>query len=280
MLLWRTSITSGSSPTVKAHAMDPTPLDIAHAAMKAAPDDDGARLRFYERIADVELFMLLEDEPAGDQINPVVFEDRYLLVFDRAARLSAYMGGKTAAHVALSGRAIAQMLEGQDLGLAVNLGVAPSEIMLPAGALAWLRDTLAHGAGEVEAQIAQVLPPKGLPESLITALDAKLATATGMAAGAYLVAVEYRGGGRGHLMAFIGAIPRAQDALVRAASEALTFSGIEAGAMDVGFFGPGDGIVEKLAKVGLRFDLPQMEGLQQTPRLAPGMDPAQPPILK
>lgn len=259
--------------------MDDTPLDLAHAAMMAHEGDDQARLRFYERIADVELYLLLEAEPVADQINPVVFEGGYLLVFDRAERLAAYVGNP-APYVALSGRAIAEMLTGQDLGLAVNLGVAPSEIVLPAGALAWLRDTLAQEAGEVEARIEQVLPPKGLPETLIAAIDAKLATATGMAAGAYLVAVDYAGGGRGHLLAFIGAIPRAQDALVRAASEALTFSGIEAGAMDVGFFGPNDAVVPKLAKVGLRFDLPQGEGLQHTPRMPPGTDPSKPPLLK
>ena len=72
----------------------------------------------------------------------------------------------------------------------------------------------------------------------------------------------------------------AEQALANAASEALTFSGIEAGAMDVGFFASDDPVVAKLAKVGLRFDLPQGEGLQQTPRMAPGMDPSKPPILK
>ncbi|MEM7519767.1 MAG: SseB family protein [Pseudomonadota bacterium] len=256
-----------------------TPLDLAHAAMTQAPEDDAARLRFYERIADVELFVLLEEEPSGDQISPLIWEKGYLMVFDRAARLAAHVG-KPAPYVALSGRAVAQMLEGQDLGLAVNIGVAPSEILLPAGAMAWLRETLDHEAGEIEAHIARVLPPAGLPEVLIASLDAKLASATAMAAGAYLVAVEYQGGGRGHLLGFVGAIPRAQEALVRAASEALTFSGIEAGAMDVGFFAPGDPTVEKLAKVGLRFDLPQGEALQQTPRLPPGSDPSKPPILK
>ncbi|KIN61877.1 hypothetical protein Z946_733 [Sulfitobacter noctilucicola] len=258
---------------------DLTPLDEAHAAMTMAEQDDAARLRFYERIADVELYLLIEAEPESDQINPVLLDEGYVLVFDRAERLAAYVG-EAAPYVALSGRAIAGMLEGQDLGMAVNIGVAPSEILLPAGAVAWLRDTLAHGAGEVDARIEVVLPPRGLPESLITAIDAKLATATGMAAGAFLVAVEYAGGGRGHLLAFVGAIPRAQDALVRAASEALTFSGIEAGAMDVGFFAPNDPTVAKLAKVGLRFDLPQGEGLQHTPRMPPGSDPSKPPILK
>lgn len=258
---------------------DETPLDVAHAAMAAAPDDDAARLRFYERVADAELFLLLHAEPEGDQINPVLLEDSHVIVFDRPARLAAYVG-KPAAYVALSGRAIAGMLTGQPLGLAINLGVAASEIVLPPDALEWLRDTLAHAPTQVEARIETVLPPSGLPEVLIAAIDAKLATATAMAAGAFLVAVEHKGGGRGHLLAFVGAIPRAHDALVRAASEALTFSGVEAGAMDVGFFDPSDPVVEKLAKVGLRFDLPQGEALQQTPRMPPGSDPAKPPVLK
>ncbi|MEC7297631.1 MAG: SseB family protein, partial [Pseudomonadota bacterium] len=51
-----------------------TPLDTAHAAMEAAPDDDAARLRFYERLADSELFLLLTEEVSGDQISPDLFE--------------------------------------------------------------------------------------------------------------------------------------------------------------------------------------------------------------
>jgi hypothetical protein len=261
--------------------MTETPLDAAHAAMMAAPDNDSTRLRFYERMADAELYLLLEEEPQGDQINPRVLEaegGQFLLAFDRAQRLAQY-AGDAASYVALSGRNVAAMLEEQPLGIALNIDVAPSAILLPDSAVAWLRETLTHAAAEVEARIETVLPPKGLPESLITAIDEKLATATGMAANAWLVGVAYEGGGRGHLLAFVDAIPRAQDALVRAASEALTFSGIEAGAMDVGFFNHSDPTVAKLMKVGLRFDLPQMETLQKTPRL-PGGDGDAPPILK
>lgn len=256
-----------------------TPLDEAHAAMMAAPEDDAARLRFYERVADVELFLLLEAEAEGDQVSPVLYATEYVMVFDRAERLAEHVGAE-APFVALSGRSIAGMLEGQPLGMAINIGVAPSEILLPAEALDWLRATLAHEAGEVEAKVDRVLPPGGLPEVVIAAIDAKLATATGMAAGAFLVEVVYDTGGRGHLLAFVGAQERAREALVRAASEALTFSGVEAGAMDVGFFAPNDPVVAKLARVGLRFDLPQGEGLQHTPRMAPGTDPSKPPILK
>ena len=43
---------------------DTTVLDLAHMAMEAAPEDDTARLRFFERVADSELFLLL-DADAG-----------------------------------------------------------------------------------------------------------------------------------------------------------------------------------------------------------------------
>ena len=35
-----------------------TPLDKAHAAMDADEADDAARLKFYQRLADSELFLL------------------------------------------------------------------------------------------------------------------------------------------------------------------------------------------------------------------------------
>ncbi|MEO0865181.1 MAG: SseB family protein, partial [Pseudomonadota bacterium] len=59
----------------------------------------------------------------------------------------------------------------------------------------------------------------------------------------------------------------------------LTFSGIEAGALDVGFFDGADPVTERLARVGLRFDLPQPAPATAGPA-APGMDPAHPPRLR
>jgi len=53
-----------------------TPIDIAHADMKADESNDTARLRFYERLIDCELFMLLEAESDGINIKPDLFELR------------------------------------------------------------------------------------------------------------------------------------------------------------------------------------------------------------
>lgn len=258
-----------------------TPLDHAHGAMIAAPKDDGARLRFYERLADVELFMMLTKEASGGNISPEMFEladGNFVLVFDREERLAQF-ATRVVPYVALSGRVVAQMLAGQGIGLGVNLEVAPSSILIPADAVDWLHQTLEHRPDQVEAAIAEVSAPTGLPEVLLTALDAKLASATGLAVSAYLVGVRYAGGGQGHLLGFVDAKEAAQSALAKAAGEALTFSGIEAGAMDVGFFAADDVMTSKLAKVGLRFDLPQLEEVELHQPKAPGSDPDKPPLL-
>ena len=72
-----------------------TALDAAHAKMEAAPQDDAARLRFYERLADSELFLLLTEEAQGENISPELFEvadGRFVLAFDREDRLARFAG--------------------------------------------------------------------------------------------------------------------------------------------------------------------------------------------
>lgn len=259
-----------------------TLLDSAHAAMEAAPEDAQARLRFYERLADGELFLMLAEEALGDTLSPEIFElsdGRFVLAFDREERLSAFAGGRSVPYAGLSGRALARLLAEQGLGLGLNLEVAPSSILLPAEAVAWLVETLAGAPAEAQEQIAEVAPPRGLPEALLGALDAKLAAAGGMAQAAHLVGVTYAGGGKGHLLAFTDAVPGAESALAQAVAEALTFSGIEAGALDVAFFAGTDPMALRLDRAGLRFDLPQ-QATAQTRRAAPGSDPARPPILR
>jgi hypothetical protein len=257
-----------------------TDLDTAHAAMDAAPEDDAARLRFYERLADTELFMLLTAEAEGDQVSPELFEiegQKFALVFDREERLAEFVG-RPAPYAGIPGRGLVQMLAGQGVGLALNLEVAPSAMLVPAEAVDWLVETLSHAPAETEARLEEINAPGGLPEAVVLGLDRKLAIAAGMAKFAYLAAATYEGGITGHVLAFIDATPGAEQALANAASEVLTFSGIEAGMMDVMFVRASDPLAARLAKVGLRFDLPELE----KPHVpgAPGMDPSKPPKLR
>lgn len=257
-----------------------TDLDIAHAAMDADPENDAKRLQFYERLADTELFMLLGAEAQGDKVEPELFEiddQNFVLIFDREERLAEFVG-REAPYAGLSGRVLCGMVTGQGIGFALNLEVAPSAMLIPAEAVDWLTATLDNKPQEAEARLTEVSAPKGLPEAVISGLDRKLAIAAGLANIAYLAAATYDDGARGHVLAFIDAVPGAQDALARAAGEALTFSGIEAGTMDVLFARGSDPLAAHLSKVGLRFDLPALHD-PQVPG-APGMDPNRPPKLK
>ncbi len=257
-----------------------TLLDAAHAAVSANPEDETARLRFYERLADGELFLLLEREATGEVLDPRVFElesGPVVLVFDREERLAEFSGG-IAPYAALPGRIVAAMLKGQGIGLGVNLGVAPSEMLLPPEALDWLAATLEDSPEEAEATPSRFLAPS-VPEAVLTGLDAKLARAAGLAEAAVLCGVVYEDGRRGHVLAFFGAAEGAGAPLARAVREALVFSGVDAGELDVVFLLSGDPAGAAMARAGLRFDL-ALEEAGKAERPAPGMDPARPPNLR
>ena len=260
--------------------MTETPLDKAHAAMDGNPDSDAARLRFFERFADAELFMLLEGEAEGDQVRPQVFpvdDQRFVLLFDREERLTRFAQGP-ADYAGMSGRKAVEMLSGQGLGVGLNLDVAPSSMLLPSEAVSWLADTLVGKAQEVDDHPEEVTAPAGLPEAVLSALDTKLALAGGLAKVAYLAGVTYRGGRKTHLLAFVDAQYGAEPALVSAVREALVFSGIDAGELDVVFFRSAEPMAASLARHGLRFDLP--EPVEALAPKTPGMDPEKPPILR
>lgn len=259
---------------------DPTPLDTAHATMQADTNDAAARLRFYERLADSELFLLLQSEATGDNLSPEMFEidgANYVLVFDTQERLADLVEG-SAHHAALSGRIIATMLAGQGIGLGVNLGVADSSILLPPEALVWLAQMLENAPKEISAQPVAFKAPAAADENLLQAIDAKLATAAGLAEAAYLVQVDYDDGTQGLMLAIIDALPAAQGALAKAVAEVVMF-GTDENPLDVTFFDRNHTVCTKLARVGLRFDLPKSKVETHAPA-APGRDPNSPPILR
>jgi len=260
-----------------------TPLDQAHAAMENAPDDDALRLRFYERLAACELFLLLKDEASDGRISPVLLSldgVEYVLAFDSEARLAEFTGQETP-FAAMSGRQVVAMLAAngaKTMGLGLNLEVAPSSILLPPDAVLWLRDTLLNVAEEAREKPVELTTPFGVDESLVRALDAKFAAATGLADCAYLAGVRYDGGRKGVLLAIVAPLAGAEGALRQAALEVVSFSHRET-AMDITFLPADDPMIARLGRVGLRFDLPRAEATIHSPK-APGMDPDNPPKLR
>lgn len=254
---------------------EPSPLDIAHLeAERTGADTD--RLAFFERLAEAELHLLLDDPAAdGGTVTPHLVEvdgARYALAFDLPERLEAFAGGAPTA--TLSGRRLAALLAAEALGLALNLDEAPSAQLLPPDAIRWLADTLAHAPAEADMRIAEVAPPGALPEALLAALDGKLRLAAGLAANAFLAAVTYEGGTRGHLLGIVDPAPGAERDLAAALSEALVFSGLDAGSLDVAFLRASQPLAASLARHGLRIDLPD------PPATGPVRDPDAPPRLR
>ncbi|MGA1614226.1 MAG: SseB family protein [Lutimaribacter sp.] len=256
-------------------------LDKAHAAMEAAPNEDGARLRYYQILADTELCLLLRAEAQGDMIEPESFDlgdMRVVLVFDSEERLAQFTGA-AAPYAAISGRVLAGMLAGQGLGLGVNLE-APSAFLVPPEGVAWLVDTLGHTPQEAEARIQALHRPTGLPAVVLEALAERLSRMAGLAQAAFLVGAEYHSGGRGHVLAILNAAPRAQAPLAKAMAEALTFSGIEAGTLDVVFIDDSHPFLPQFRAQGLALDIPQPPQPKVQVVTAPGSDPDKPPILR
>jgi hypothetical protein len=256
-----------------------TQIDRAHAAMAADEDDDPARLRFFERVADAELFVLLASEANNACPQPEIFRlegGDVALAFDREDRLTDFVG-RAAPYAGLSGRGLVAMLVGQEVGLGLNLG-APSQILLPSDALTWLAGVLAESPVQAEGRVQDVAPPAVLSAAVVEALSVKLVAAEGLARQAYLADVTYEGGHRGHLLAVTGAVPGAEQALSGAVSEALIFSGVDAGQIDVVFLADTDPLTARLARVGLRFDIPKPQ--RPETRRAPGSDPDTPPRLR
>lgn len=259
-----------------------TILDQTHAAMQAdaAAGHEAGALAFWRALADAELFLVLEREAQGDQVEPKVFSlsmGQMLLVFDTEERL-ATISEQALPYAVLPGRVVAAQLAGQGLGLGLNLGTgADSETVLPPDAIDWLAQILTQDAPEErEARIARLAAPL-LPDGLLAALLGLLPPQS-MAG---LAQAEYHGGGWGHVLALTGVAADDEARMARAVTEALAFSGLDAAALDLVFTIPESGLMRRIAQRGQMFRGPA-PALQPAPtaRQAPGSDPDRPPRLR
>lgn len=268
-----------------------TPYDRAHAAMEADPENEALRLAVYDRLADAELYLLLEAEPDEDNdIIPQIFETEegdFVVAFDLEERLAAFAEGGPQPYAALPGRVIAQQLAGEGIGLGINLGVADSAMLLPPEALDWLTETLAHRPVEAEGRVASFAAPE-LPPAvlglLLPAFEAKFDQLVGVASHAALAGVTYEDGRRSHVLAILGAPETARAGIAKAMAEALAFSGLDAGELDVTFLAAEDPAAEVVLTKALVLHLPEAEAAaaeaEPAQPVGPGMDPSRPPILR
>lgn len=260
-----------------------TQLDQVHAAMLADPEDDGARLRYYRCLADVELFLLLNAEASGETMEPQLFplaDGPVVLAFDSEERLAEFTGTPSP-YAALPGRVIMAQLKGQETGLGVNLGSEAAWLMAPY-AVDWLAGLLEARPAETRGRPTAISRPEVIDPDLAEALAVAVSGAGGLAAAAVLAEAAWADGGRGLLLAYLGAKPEAEEQLARALAEAMAFSGYENGMVDVLFLGQGDPSARALLALGQPLTLPEppKEKPAPPPPAPPGMNPDLPPRLR
>ena len=259
-----------------------TALDHAHDAMIQSGESEAARRAFFAALAAAELVLVLEAEvpDGGAKVAPMVLETEdgpLVLAFDTEARMVAFLG-QGAATVTLSGRTLSQMLAPEGLGLGLNLEIAPSAIVLPADAMAWLAELSPVQAEVREGQIVQLDPPRDVDPLLLQILDGRLASLVGMAEGACLAQAAYVNGGTALVLALAGVPEAGRPAVSQSLGEALSLAGRAEVALDVVFVEQSAAIWERLARVGLRFEMPQAAA-RSGPDIR-GADPDRPPILR
>ncbi len=252
--------------------MSETRLDVAYLAQAEAPEREDLWLRFLERVCDAELFLLLEAEAEGQTLRPRVFEldeGRFALAFDTDERLAAFLEAP-APYAALSGRRLAAMLARTGVGIGLNIGVAPSAVLLPAEAVDWLAQAAAERPVETEVLPGPVAAPGTVAPGLIAALEPKLAAMAPLIGAAHLVEAE------GPVLVLEGVPETAQPEVAAAVAEAVRFG--SAGDLGLAFAAPGSGFAARVRAVGRSIELPQVP--RRAAPVAPGGDPARPPILR
>lgn len=263
--------------------MEDTPLDTAQRAAAAAPEDDALRLAVHGRLLEGEMFLLLAAEAEGDRLQPRVLElgtGPAVLAFDRDDRLAAFLDttlGGPAPYAALTGRRLVALLARKGLGLGINLGVAPSEMLLPPEAVDWLAALAGSRPERTEGAARRFAPPIPDPR-LEAALAARLATLAGLFAEAHLVGADLPGGPR-PLLAFVGVASAAEPAVAAAVAETLRFLD-GAPPLDVTFLPADAQVLETVAAISRRFKAPDAAAIPAAASTAPGSDPDRPPILR
>lgn len=255
-------------------------LNKAREYMDKCPDDDRARLQFYEALADSEVLVLLEGEPIGEKVNPQIIatEDGvFSLVFTSDEQLAS-IAAISVPYISLSGRAAINMLAGKSIGIALNISTE-TPFLMPADAVDWLANILNQSAQQKFEHPTSVAAPDDISAAVFEKLANKLEQMKGLADSAFLVSASYRSGSVAYLLGFINAKPTAQDAVVQAIKETMVFFSEVGCIVDVAFFPAMGEIHANLVKHGYKFDLSEPKLVRRKPA-APGSDPVNPPRLR
>lgn len=162
-----------------------TALDLAFERARANPDETPA---FYDALFSATIFLPIEGayDEAGEEstedassIAPILYEIEdlpTLMIFDTEDRLARW-AEEPLDYVGMTGRQLFSMFDSEQQ-VALNLGVAPSSVVIPQEVVEWLHER-AQDPLQAE-EVAQgssidVTPPPELPSEALARITARIA---------------------------------------------------------------------------------------------------------
>ena len=240
------------------------------AAFLEAQRDPAASPRFFDELMATLLYMPVHEEPeetesGGQSISPIIFEvedEETILVFDSEERVADW-ATEPVNYVGLPGATIFEMFDGREQ-VGLNLGVAPSSLIITRENVAWLHDRAVEAteAEEIPAGAnLRVEPPADAPREAVAALTSRLAgfRAEVQEATLFRLFVEGEGGRESSRLVLalsptpIGAHRAEEVAAALAKTARAAFSIAEP--LEVTILHPGSELMEKARSVGLRLPI-------------------------
>ena len=257
-------------------------LNKAFREMSQDPENNDARLNYYGVLADTDLFLLLEQEPSNEILEPKFIQlegNNFALAFDSEENLSEFYG-EAAAFAQITGRVLAKMLLEEKIGLGINLGVSEGELLLPYSVIEWFVSVLEETPDVVQNSPKKFLSANAFPEIMLKVLQEKLEPAVGLFDEIWICGVEYDEDETSHLICLMGAQNSAQQAIVKSINEVLSFTDINLGNIDVAHFNYHDEASSKIRTIGVKLEFPQVNELKSAAGNAKNKATSQPPKLR
>ena len=233
-------------------------------------------------LADTNLFLLLEQEPSNEILEPKFIQlkgNNFALAFDSEENLSEFYG-ETAAFAEVTGRVLAKMLLEEKIGLGINLGVSEGELLLPWEIIEWFVNVLDETPKLVQTTPKKFLRAIAFPEVLFKALQEKLMPAVGLLDEIWICAVEYNEDETSHLICLMGVQNSAQQAIVKSINEVLSFTDINLGNIDVAHFSYDDEACTKIRQIGIKLEFPEVGEVKNAASDVKNKTSLQPPKLR
>lgn len=268
------------------------PHDVAEgpASLAAEAQVNGKRYdpgQVLEELADADIFVLLETKSGPEHSMAKVFSHagkRYILIFEDAAR-AVSVGGKEVPLSQVPGRAFFELLQGRNVGIAVNVGDPSAETLVsheeidrfcemlatpnPAAAAGSSGHPAAFDASDQMAmadvpqdpaptpasasntgKLRALMAPQGFPDSLQFALTDKLARVAKLCDRALLLRAEYDDGRTGFLVGFSGVKEANRAAIEDAVNDALVSSRRQDIELGIAFLAADDPSLGRISRAG------------------------------